>query len=129
MNLNLLATSHHVGQGASQALEDTTYLSHLFWQLPSRSGTGMPMSEELVSIFSTFQGAHQPCTKKIIEEAHRHGNNKQEYSVMGHFIKIWMLKVLFKLTFLAGSWLDEWYGYQVPGLEDWSDYSNFEYLE
>ena len=129
MNLNLIATPRHVGQGASQALEDAAYLSHLLQQLPSRSGTGTPTSEELLSIFSAFQRARQPRTKKIIEEAHRHGNNKREYSAIGHFVKILMLKVLFKLTFLAESWLDEWYGYQVPGLGDWSDYSRFEYSE
>jgi 2-polyprenyl-6-methoxyphenol hydroxylase-like FAD-dependent oxidoreductase len=129
MNLNLIATPRHVGQGASQALEDAAYLSHLLRQLPSISGTGRPTSEELVSVFSAFQRARQPRTKKIVEEAHRHGNNKREHSAIGHFVKIWMLKVLFKLIFLAESWLDELYGYQVPGLEDWSDYSKFEYSE
>jgi 2-polyprenyl-6-methoxyphenol hydroxylase-like FAD-dependent oxidoreductase len=121
MNLNLIATPRHVGQGASQALEDAGYLSHLLRQLPSISGSGSPTSEELVSVFSAFQQARQPRTKKIIKEAHRQGNQQREYSAIGHFVKIWILKVLFTLIFLAESWMDEWYGYKVPGLEDWSD--------
>jgi 2-polyprenyl-6-methoxyphenol hydroxylase-like FAD-dependent oxidoreductase len=124
MDLNLIATPRHVGQGASQALEDAGYLSHLLQQLPSICDSGTPTSEELVSVFSAFQQARQPRTKKIIEEAHRQGNQKRKYSTIGYFVKIWILKVLFTfLLFLAEPWMDEWYGYKVPGLEDWSEYS------
>ena len=121
LDLNLIATPRHVGQGASQALEDAGYLSHLLQQLPSICGPGTPTSEELVSVFSAFQKARQPRTKQIMTEAHRQGNLQRECSAIWHFVKIWILKVMCILTFVTEIWMDEWYGYQVPGLEDWSD--------
>ena len=68
MSLNFIATTRHVGQGASQALEDAGYLSHLIRKMPSISGSGTPTSEELLSVFSAFQQARQPRTRKIIKK-------------------------------------------------------------
>jgi len=115
------ATPPHAGQGASQALEDAAYLSYLLRQLPSLSGSdsGTPTSAELNSVLSAFQEARQPRANQIIAEANKRGDNKRELSAVGYFVKRWAMKLVFVL--MKESWMDDWFGYKVPGIEDWSD--------
>lgn len=114
-----IATPPHAGQGASQALEDAAYLSYLLRKLPSLSGSGSPTSTELNSVLSAFQEARQPRANQIIAEANKRGNSKRELSAVGYFVKRWAMKLV--LVFMKESWMDDWFGYKVPGIKDWSD--------
>jgi len=113
------ATPPHAGQGASQALEDAAYLSYLLRKLPSLSGSGAPTSTELNSVLSAFQEARQPRANQIIAEANKRGNSKRELSAVGYFVKRWAMKLV--LVFMKESWMDDWFGYKVPGIKDWSN--------
>lgn len=112
------ATPPHAGQGASQALEDAAYLAHLLRQLLSSSGSGIPTAAEIRSVLSSFQQARQPRVSEIIAEANRRGDGKRELSAMGMFLKKWSMKI-FLTFFMKERWLDGWYGYVVPGIEEW----------
>jgi len=109
----------HSGQGASQALEDAGYLAHL---LRSRIGTAASdnsKANELnwTSILASFQKDRQPRVNGIVDEANRRGGMKKDHSAIGYLIKKWMMRVMF--LFIRESWGDDWFGYKVPGIEDW----------
>lgn len=113
----MIATPPHAGQGASMALEDAAYLSYLLRELPSMSGLGTPTSAELNSVLSTFQKARQPRANRVIAQANKNGNNKRELSVVEYFVKRWAMKLV--LVFMKESWMDDLFGYKVPGINDW----------
>lgn len=117
-NGSSVATPPHAGQGASQALEDAAYLSYLLRKMPSLSGSRKPTSAELDAILSAFQKARQPRANKIIAEANKRGDNKRELSAIGYFVKRWVMKAVF--MFMRESWMDDWFNYKVPGIEDWT---------
>jgi 2-polyprenyl-6-methoxyphenol hydroxylase-like FAD-dependent oxidoreductase len=114
----LTATPPHAGQGASQALEDAAYLSHILRQLLADSKTG-PTIYELRSVLSAFQEARQPRVKEIIAQGNRIGDGKRDLAAIVMFIKKWFMKIF--ITFLMKeSWLDVWFGYEVPGITEWA---------
>lgn len=112
-----LAMPPHSGQGASQALEDAAYLAYLL-----RKQTGTPSSSDpganqpdCASILATFQMDRQPRVNEIVDEANRRGGMKKDQSVVGYFMKKWMMRVVF--LFMRESWGDGWFGYKVPGID------------
>jgi 2-polyprenyl-6-methoxyphenol hydroxylase-like FAD-dependent oxidoreductase len=118
-NSFLSATPPHAGQGASQALEDAAYLAHLLRQLLSSTKSDVLTTMELRSVLSAFQEARQKRVNEIIAEANKRGDGKRELSAIGMFIKKWSMKIF--LTFIMKeSWLDGWFGYEVPGIHEWS---------
>jgi len=118
-NFSSIATPPHAGQGASQALEDAAYLSHLLRQLLSSNKSDTPTTVELRTVLSAFQAARQPRVNAIIAEANRRGNGKRDVSAIGLFLRNWGMKIFFTL-FMRESWLDDWFGYEVPGIREWS---------
>jgi hypothetical protein len=73
----------------------------------------------LRSVLSTFQEAREPRVNEIIAEANRRGDGKRELSAMGMFFKKWGMRIF--LTFIMKeSWLDDWFGYEVPGIDEWA---------
>ncbi|KAI6045034.1 FAD/NAD(P)-binding domain-containing protein [Pisolithus marmoratus] len=106
----------HSGQGASQALEDAAYLAHLlrqyFCQLPDSA------TADLHSVLDTFQKERQPRVDEIVDEANRRGDMKRETSRVGMFVRKWVMRVIF--FFMTQRWMDRWFGYKVPGIQDWA---------
>ena len=74
---------------------------------------------ELRSVLSTFQEARQPRVSEIIAEANKRGDGKRELSAISMFFKKWVMKIFFAF-FMKESWLDGWFGYEVPGIKEWS---------
>ncbi|KAI6158731.1 FAD/NAD(P)-binding domain-containing protein [Pisolithus thermaeus] len=103
----------HSGQGASQALEDAAYLAHLLRQYLQHRDS----ATDLQSVLDTFQKARQPRVDEIVEEANRRGNMKRETSRVGMFVRKWMMRIIF--FFMTQRWMDRWFAYKVPGIEDW----------
>jgi hypothetical protein len=76
-------------------------------------------ASELGPVLAAFQEARQPRVSEIIAEANRRGDGKRELSAMGMFFKKWSMKIFFTF-FMKESWLDGWFGYEVPGITEWS---------
>ncbi|KAH7924021.1 FAD/NAD(P)-binding domain-containing protein [Leucogyrophana mollusca] len=107
----------HSGQGASQALEDAAHLGHLLRQYMSSSGEQEASLSDIRSVLSTFQKAREGRVGGIIAEANRRGDQKRDMSAFGMFMKKWGMKLVF--AFMRESWMDGWFGYQVPGIDEW----------
>jgi len=101
----------HSGQGASQGLEDAAYLAYLL-----RQHQLDPLSS-LKDVLAQFQKDRQPRVDEIVTEAIRRGDQKREISAFGMFVKNWVMKIV--LYFMKEDWMDGWFGYKVPGIEDW----------
>jgi len=110
----------HSGQGASQALEDAAYLAYLIRQYLDQRSNSVQGSAgtELHSSLDTFQKERQPRVDEIVDEANRRGDNKRETSQIGMFVRKWMMKILF--LFMSQKWMDRWFAYKVPGIDDWA---------
>ncbi|KAF8845299.1 FAD/NAD(P)-binding domain-containing protein [Paxillus ammoniavirescens] len=109
----------HSGQGASQSLEDAGYLAYLLRQYLEKSSSTQGFDvEDLMSTLAAFQAGRQPRVDGIIDEANRRGSQKKEHSAVGQFMKKWMMKIVF--LFMQESWSDGWFGYRVPGIEEWA---------
>lgn len=110
----------HSGQGASQALEDAAYLSYLIRQYLDQRSNSVQGSAgtELHSLLDTFQKERQPRVDEIVDEANRRGDNKRETGQIGMFIRKWMMKILF--LFMSQKWMDGWFSYKVPGIDEWA---------
>ena len=110
----------HSGQGASQALEDAAYLAHLIRKyLDQHSNfTQESAATALRSLLDTFQKERQPRVDEIVDEANRRGDAKRETSQIGMFIRKWTMKVLF--LFMSQKWMDRWFAYKVPGINEWA---------
>ncbi|KIJ68637.1 hypothetical protein HYDPIDRAFT_106862 [Hydnomerulius pinastri MD-312] len=110
----------HSGQGASQALEDAAYLAYLLREhLAKRSPSAQGLNAaEVSSLLATLQKDRQPRINEIIDTANKRGNQKREHSAVGMFVKKWAMKVIF--YFMQEGWADGWFGYKVPGIEDWA---------
>lgn len=106
----------HSGQGASQALEDAGYLAHLLrGQIESAvSGTDEP---DWTPTLAKFQMDRQPRVDGIVDEANRRGSQKKDQSVFGYLMKKWVMWIVF--LFMRESWGDSWFGYKVPGIDQW----------
>ncbi|KAG0703101.1 FAD/NAD(P)-binding domain-containing protein [Suillus ampliporus] len=102
----------HSGQGASQALEDAAYLAYLLRQHQLNPSSG------LKDVLTQFQMDRQPRVNEIVVEANRRGDQKREISAFGMFMKKWGMRIVF--YFMSESWMDGWFGYKVPGIEDWA---------
>lgn len=107
----------HSGQGASQALEDAGYLAHLLRGQIGTAASGNSNELDWTSILASFQKDRQPRVNEIVEVANRRGDMKKEYSALGYLIKKWVMRIMF--LFMRESWGDEWFGYKVPGIEEW----------
>ncbi|KAL4069466.1 FAD/NAD(P)-binding domain-containing protein [Scleroderma citrinum] len=110
----------HSGQGASQALEDAAYLAYLIRQHLDQHSNSTRGSTATVlhSLLDTFQKERQPRVDDIVDEANRRGDTKRETSQIGMFIRKWMMKIL--ILFMSQKWMDGWFGYKVPGIDEWS---------
>jgi hypothetical protein len=73
---------------------------------------------ELCSVFSAFQETRHPRVSAIIAEANRRGDGKRDLSAIAMFLKKWTMKIFFTF-FMKESWLDGWFGYEVPGIKEW----------
>lgn len=109
----------HSGQGASQALEDAGYLAYLLRRQIECAASSASGTNELdwASMLATFQMDRQPRVNEIVNEANRRGSLKKEHSVIGHFVRKWMMWIVF--LFMRESWGDGWFGYKVPGIDEW----------
>ncbi|KAH7914481.1 FAD/NAD(P)-binding domain-containing protein [Hygrophoropsis aurantiaca] len=108
----------HSGQGASQAMEDAAYLGYLIRQCMSPSkDPGAPNIPDVKSALSALQKAREDRVGHIVAEANRRGDGKRDISAFGMFIKKWSMKLIF--AFMSESWMDGWFGYQVPGIGEW----------
>ncbi|KAF9229544.1 FAD/NAD(P)-binding domain-containing protein [Gyrodon lividus] len=110
----------HSGQGVSQSLEDAGYLAYLLRQYlakTSYSAQGFNVAD-LTSTLATFQAGRQPRVNEIVDEANRRGSQKKEHSAIGEFTKKWTMKIVF--FFMQESWTDGWFGYKVPGIDEWA---------
>lgn len=109
----------HSGQGASQALEDAGYLAHLLRQYLNqhRDSVGVSATADLHSVLDTFQKERQPRVDEIVNEANRRGDMKRETGRVGMFVRKWMMRIIF--FFMTQRWMDRWFAYKVPGIEDW----------
>ncbi|KAG9314562.1 FAD/NAD(P)-binding domain-containing protein [Chiua virens] len=109
----------HSGQGASQALEDAGYLAYLLRKQLESAAPSVPGANTLdwTSTLATFLKNRQPRVQRIVDEANRRGGQKKEHSVVGHFIKTWIMRILF--FFMSESSGDDWFGYKVPGIDEW----------
>ncbi|KAG2155430.1 FAD/NAD(P)-binding domain-containing protein [Suillus clintonianus] len=103
----------HSGQGASQGLEDAAYLAYLLQQHQ------LNPSSDLKDVLTQFQRDRQPRVNEIVTEANRRGDQKREISAFGMFMKKWGMRIVF--YFMKESWMDGWFGYKVPGIEDWTN--------
>ncbi|KAI5991590.1 FAD/NAD(P)-binding domain-containing protein [Pisolithus albus] len=103
----------HSGQGASQALEDAAYLAHLLRQYLQHRDP----ATDLQSVLDTFQKVRQPRVDEIVDEANRRGDMKRETSRVGMFVRKRMMRIIF--FFMTQRWMDRWFAYKVPGIEDW----------
>ncbi|KIK28671.1 hypothetical protein PISMIDRAFT_673758 [Pisolithus microcarpus 441] len=103
----------HSGQGASQALEDAAHLAHLLRQYLQHRDS----AADLQSVLDTFQKVRQPRVDEIVDEANRRGNMKRETSRVGMFVRKWMMRIIF--FFMTQRWMDRWFAYKVPGIDDW----------
>jgi len=106
----------HSGQGASQALEDAGYLAYLLRKEIESTVSG---SNELdwTSMLARFQMDRQPRVNEMVDEANRRGSMKKDQSAVGYLMKTWMMWIM--LLFVRESWGDGWFGYKVPGMDEW----------
>lgn len=109
----------HSGQGASQALEDAGYLAYLLRRQIGTAVSSDSMARKLdwTAMLASFQMDRQPRVDDMVDEANRRGSMKKEYSVIGYLIKKWLMWFLF--LFVWESWGDSWFGYEVPGMDEW----------
>lgn len=117
--LSSAAMPPHSGQGASQALEDAAYLAYLLRRQIESTPSSVSGANELewTSVLVTFQKDRQPRVDEIVDEANRRGNQKKDHSVVGYFVRKWMMWAVF--LFMRESWGDGWFGYKVPGIDEW----------
>ncbi|OAX44848.1 FAD/NAD(P)-binding domain-containing protein [Rhizopogon vinicolor AM-OR11-026] len=101
----------HSGQGASQALEDAAYLAYLLRQHQ------LNPSSDLNDVLAQFQRDRQQRVDEIVAEANRRGDQKRELGAFGMFMKKWGMRIVF--YFMKEDWMDGWFGYKVPGIDDW----------
>ncbi|KAF8446163.1 FAD/NAD(P)-binding domain-containing protein [Boletus edulis BED1] len=106
----------HSGQGASQALEDAGYLAYL---LRAQIESAVSGTKELdwTPLLAQFQMDRQPRVNEIVDEANRRGSMKKDQSVLGYMMKKWIMWIMF--MFMRESWGDGWFGYKVPGIDEW----------
>jgi 2-polyprenyl-6-methoxyphenol hydroxylase-like FAD-dependent oxidoreductase len=102
----------HSGQGASQGLEDVAYLAYLLRQHQ------LNPSSDLKDVLTQFQRDRQSRVDEIIAEANRRGDQKRELSAFSMFMKKWGMRIAF--YFMKENWMDGWFGYKAPGIEDWT---------
>ncbi|KAH7929399.1 FAD/NAD(P)-binding domain-containing protein [Leucogyrophana mollusca] len=107
----------HSAQGASQALEDAAHLGHLLRQYMSSSGEQEASLSDIRSVLSTFQKAREGRVGEIIAKANQRGDQKRDISAFGMFVRKWGMKLV--IMFMQESWMDGWFGYQVPGIDEW----------
>jgi 2-polyprenyl-6-methoxyphenol hydroxylase-like FAD-dependent oxidoreductase len=88
------ATSPHAGQGASLALEDAIRLSRL-----------MRDEQELAVTFARFEAERRPRAERIVARARRNGNQKQELSRAGAWMRDQVLRVLLPLNVGSQHWM------------------------
>ncbi|KAG1716333.1 hypothetical protein ID866_817 [Astraeus odoratus] len=108
----------HSGQGASQALEDAAYLAYLLRLYLDKDKNVSQTSTELQSVLATFQKERQPRVDGIVDEANKRGDMKRETSRFGMFIRKWVMKMVF--FFMTQKWMDTWFAYKVPGIDEWA---------
>ena len=106
----------HSGQGASQALEDAGYLAYLLRRQMESVASGTN-EIDWTSMLARFQTDRQPRVNAIVDEANRRGNQKKDQSVLTYLIRKWMMWIVF--LFMRESWGDGWFGYRVPGIDEW----------
>lgn len=94
------ATSPHIGQGASLALEDTLVLAQCLRDIP-----------DLEQAFMTFQNLRKERVDTMVEQARRTGDRKIPNPIMGWFRDL-MLPFFLKLSTAQTV---SWYSYKV----DW----------
>lgn len=111
-----IAMPPHSGQGASQALEDAGYLAYLLRRQIESVSSG---ANELdwSSMLASFQIDRQPRVNEIVDEANRRGSMKKDHSIVGYLMKKWIMWAVF--LFMRESWGDGWFGYKVPGMDEW----------
>jgi 2-polyprenyl-6-methoxyphenol hydroxylase-like FAD-dependent oxidoreductase len=88
------ATSPHAGQGASLALEDAIRLSRL-----------MRDQQDLAVTFARFEVERRPRAERIVARARRNGNQKQELSRAGAWMRDQVLRVLLPLNMGSQDWM------------------------
>ncbi len=93
------ATSPHIGQGASLALEDTAVLTKCLGE-----------TDDLLVAFSNFQQMRQPRVQKIVKGARKIGNNKSKPNPVANWFRDRFLKVFIKEEIKKVDWV---YGYRV----------------
>jgi len=88
------ATSPHAGQGASLALEDAVRLARL-----------MRDEQDLAVTFARFEAERRPRAERIVARARRNGNQKQELSRAGAWMRDQVLRVLLPLNVGSQDWM------------------------
>lgn len=113
------AMSPHSGQGASQALEDAAYLAYLVRRQIENTPSSVsgPKEWDWTSMLAKFQTDRQDRVNEISDEANRRSNQRREHSAFGYLMKRWIMWIMYK--FMRESWGDSWYGYKVPGIDEW----------
>ncbi len=93
------ATSPHIGQGASLALEDTAVLAKLLRE-----------TDDLPAAFLKFQQVRQPRVQKIVRSARKIGENKSKPNRIGNWFRDKLIGIFIQGEMKKVDWV---YGYRV----------------
>ena len=93
------ATSPHIGQGASLAMEDTVCISNCLKE-----------NKNAELAFQTFQQMRQHRVEKMVKQARKHGDNKAKPNPIAVWFRDRMLKYFIKAEVKKVDWI---YGYKI----------------
>ncbi len=95
------ATSPHIGQGASLALEDTVVLARCLRDIPDAERA-----------FAAFEARRQERVRRIVQQARKVGDNKTSPGKIGQFLRDLLLPFFVRREAKKSNWV---YAYR----EDW----------